>query len=185
MNTTITHQNGRTVKASAAQTQKLWNKFLTMTTLWEIGCDDEDQARDLRPMILDYSVGRPLPTYDVYDYGEGREGDTFELEQRVEAIDKKMVTLRFEIRKAWLDTSNRIELAKQGRVSRFSWRAAWDKARDVMRRKGAELRALTAEKWAIVGELRARETESHPERTVYMTSDMTAACSADEQYTER
>lgn len=183
MNTTITTHKG-TFVATKKQELLAWSNFLTMATLWETAPVDEDQCRDLRPMIYDYHEGRRMQTWDYLDYGEGCEGTDEDIEDGIVVLEKLETKLRFELRRVYMNTRGRIEASKKGTVPQFKWGDAWKVSKlemSKLRTSIWKIRRLVAR---LNGELRARRAESHPEMTRYFTSDMTAACDVAEWLTE-
>lgn len=74
------------------------------------------------------------------------DGDSFDLEQSANEAEAEAMRLRFELHRVRKSTSNRVELAKAGLVSRFSWREAWAETKAQMRELGREIRQ--EESWA-------------------------------------
>ena len=174
MQTQITYQNGRTYDASLNQTQWAWRKFMNDPLAFELASPDKEQADDMRPLLMDYSLDSPEEnSWDPTDYGPGCEGTDEELESELESLDKQDTELRFELRYVYLSTKNAVELSKAGKYDGYlHWGQAWKDAKSRMAEIRAELKKNAEWRRTVTGELRARSTEAHPELTRWFTSDL-------------
>lgn len=179
---TVTHPNGYTREVQkVGEIAHILRRYHNLEVAFDCHVDDEDQAASLRSALHDpLWVGHRESSYDPYEYGNGCSGDTEELEELLEELERVETKLHFEVQRIYKSTSNRVELSKQGKVARFNWKQAWTEAKLEMSKIGTSLGKLRAAKSTIQGELRARAAECHPELTRWFTSDMTSTCDVEE-----
>lgn len=172
--TTITHPNGyvQTFNYNDPKVAALWENFLQTETKWELATYEREMEHDMRPMLLDYHKGRREPTYDYLDYGVGAEGTTEEIEDAIAHLDTVDTKVRFELRATYLSAKGKCDASKRGTVPYFSWKVHWTDAKAQMRTLRTTLKEIAHVRRILVGELRARSAESHPEHTRYYTCDL-------------
>jgi len=162
------------IRRNRKTVEKLWNSHLNMQFAFEMRIDDRDQAQDMRPMIADLHTGTRVSTYEYDSYGEGALGHSFDLENILAELHAENVLLRAANRFQAINTRSRIDASKKATYAGefFKWGEAWATAKDTIKNNYAQIKENDDFARRLVGELRARSTESLPYTTVFNTSDI-------------